>query len=111
MVISPSMRMGVNRSSMAKMGRQARPREKATGTLRMIRRMKVPNMMAATSPGDIVIPPQMGDRFFAAEEDNGEGPENALSQEQEPTDPGQEVDSMDEDHVDPRQLGSLVVSE
>jgi len=71
--------MGVKRSSMAKIGRQARPREKATGTLRMIRRIKVPNMMAATSPGDIVVPPQVGDSFFAAEEDNGQGPENPFS--------------------------------
>src|SRR4030042_3017551 len=105
------MRMGVNRSSKAKMGRQARPKEKATGTLRMIRKMKVPNMVAATSPGDIVIPPQMGNRFFVGQEDNSEGPEDALSQKQEPADPGQQVDSMNEDHVDPRQLGSLVVSE
>src|SRR4030042_1604614 len=104
------MRMGVRRSSIMKMGRQARPREKATGTLRMIRKTKVPNIMAATSPGDIVVPPQMRNRFFVAQKENGAGPENAFPQKQEPTDPCQQVGPMNEDHIDPRQLGSLAIS-
>src|SRR4030042_3207289 len=104
------MRMGVKRSSITKMGRQASPKAKATGTLRMIRKIKVPNIMAATSPGDIVVPPQMRNRFFVVQEENGAGPENAFPQKQEPTDPGQQVDPINEDHIDPRQLGSLAIS-
>ncbi len=66
LVISPIMRTGVSRGLNAMMGRQASPRAKATGTRRIIRTPNVPKRMSATSPGDIVIPPQVGEGILVA---------------------------------------------
>src|SRR5262245_15243223 len=43
--------------SIARMGRQASPSAKATGTRRIIRRKKTPNRIAAAMPGESKVPP------------------------------------------------------
>src|SRR5512137_242317 len=106
LVISPIMRIGVSRGLNTMMGRQASPSANATGTRRMIRTPNVPKRMRATSPGDIIIPPQVGEGTLIAPP-HSNGVPDPLADEQGPDHPHHDIDPVDENHVDAGQLRGL----
>src|SRR5438552_6181861 len=98
--ISLSSRNGVRRSSMKNTGTQAKPSANATGTRRMISIAKIPNRIAATSPGPI-----------AAVHVELDVVQDFLHQEQKPTDTSQRPGDMNREHVDAGHLRVLLITE